>query len=140
VIWTFTPTLSFQLFLQPLISSGDFTELKEFARPRSYDFLAYGRDKGTVSETSDGSEIDPGDGGARFTVARQDFTIRSLRGNAVLRWEWRPGSTLFLVWQQNRENDEAFGDLRLGRDVDALFSGGESRNVLAVKASYWLSW
>ena len=138
--WTFTPTLSFQLFLQPLISSGDFTELKEFARPRSYDFLVYGRDKGTISETSDGSEIDPGDGGARFTVARQDFTIRSLRGNAVLRWEWRPGSTLFLVWQQNRENDEAFGDLRLGRDVDALFSGGESRNVLAVKASYWLSW
>ena len=77
---------------------------------------------------------------AAFTVARQDFTIRSLRGNAVLRWEWRPGSTLFLVWQQNRENDESFGDLRLGRDVDALFSGGESRNVLAVKASYWLSW
>jgi hypothetical protein len=140
VNWTFTPTLSLQLFLQPLISSGDFTELKEFARPRSYDFLVYGRDKGTISETSDRSEIDPGDGGGTFTVPRQDFTIRSLRGNAVLRWEWRSGSTLFLVWQQNRENDEPFGDFRLGRDVDALFSGGESRNVLAIKASYWLSW
>ncbi|MBA3761152.1 MAG: hypothetical protein M3Q37_08015 [Gemmatimonadota bacterium] len=100
----------------------------------------YGRDKGTVSATGDGSQIDPGDGGATFTVPQQNFTIRSLRANAVLRWEWRPGSTLFLVWQQNRDNDAAFGNLRLGRDTDALFSGGESRNVLAVKANYWLSW
>ncbi|HEX6433266.1 MAG TPA: hypothetical protein VFZ87_03460, partial [Gemmatimonadales bacterium] len=95
---------------------------------------------GAATETSAGTEINPGDGGAAFTIPQQDFTIRSLRANAVLRWEWRPGSTLFLVWQQNRENDESFGNLRLGRDVDALFSGGTSRNVIAVKASYWLSW
>jgi hypothetical protein len=100
----------------------------------------YGRDKGTITPTSEGAEVDPGDGGASFTVPQQDFTIRSLRANAVLRWEWSPGSTLFLVWQQNRANDESFGDLRLSRDVNALFAGGESRNVLAVKASYWLSW
>ena len=100
----------------------------------------YGRDKGTIAPTSDGSQIDPGDGGASFTIPQQNFTVRSLRANAVLRWEWRPGSTFFFVWQQNRENDESFGNLRLGRDLDALFSGGASRNVLAVKASYWLSW
>jgi hypothetical protein len=73
-------------------------------------------------------------------VPEQNFTVRSLRANAVLRWEWSPGSTFFLVWQQNRENNGSFGNLRLRRDVDALFTGGESRNVLAVKASYWLSW
>jgi hypothetical protein len=140
VDWTFTPRLSLQLFLQPLISAGDFTELKEFVRPRTYDFAVYGRDKGTATTTSDGTAIDPGDGGAAFTIPEQNFTIRSLRANAVLRWEWRPGSTFFLVWQQNRQNDETFGNLRLGRDVDALFSGGVSRNVVAVKASYWLSW
>jgi hypothetical protein len=138
--WTFTPRLSLQLFLQPLISAGDFTDLKELVRPRSYDFAVYGQSKGTVTSTGGGSEIDPGDGGAAFTIPPQNFTIRSLRANAVLRWEWRSGSTLFLVWQQNREDDEAFGNLRLGRDLDALFSGGVSRNVLAVKASYWLSW
>jgi Domain of unknown function (DUF5916) len=138
--WTFTPALSLQLFLQPLISAGDFSDLKEFATPRTYDFAVYGRDKGTITTSADGSEIDPGDGGTPFAIAQQDFTIRSLRANAVLRWEWSPGSTLFLVWQQNRENDERFGDLRLSRDVDALLAGGESRNVLAVKASYWLSW
>ena len=138
--WTFTPKLSLQLFLQPLISAGDFTELKEFVRPRTYDFAVYGRDKGTISPTSDGAQIDPGDGGATFTIPQQNFTIRSLRANAVLRWEWRAGSTFFLVWQQNRENDESFGNLRLGRDVDGLFAGGSSRNVIAVKGSYWLSW
>jgi uncharacterized protein DUF5916 len=138
--WTFAPTLSFQLYLQPLISAGDFTDLKEFVRPGTYDFAVYGRDKGVATRTASGTEIDPGDGGATFTVPDQNFTIRSLRANAVLRWEWRPGSTLFLVWQQNRENDTAIGNLRLGRDIDALFSGGESRNLLAVKASYWLSW
>jgi hypothetical protein len=140
VNWTFTPRLSVQLFLQPLISAGDFTELKEFVRPRTYDFAVYGLEKGTATATNGGTQIDPGDGGAPFTIPEQNFTIRSLRANAVLRWEWRPGSTLFLVWQQNRENDEAFGNLRLGRDVDALFAGGASRNVVAVKASYWLSW
>jgi len=138
--WTFTPTLSLQFFFQPLISAGDFTDLKEFASPRTYDFLLYGRDKGTIMATGEGTEIDPGDGGASFTVPPQDFTIRSLRANAVLRWEWSPGSTLFLVWQQNRANDDSFGNLQLSRDVNALFAGGESRNVLAVKASYWLSW
>jgi len=140
VDWTFSPTLSLQLFLQPLISAGDFTDLKEFVRPRTYDFAVYGRDKGTATTTSDGTQIDPGDGGGTFTIPQQNFTIRSLRANAVLRWEWRAGSTFFLVWQQNRENDESFGNLRLCRDVDALFAGGQSRNVVAVKASYWLSW
>jgi hypothetical protein len=138
--WTFTPALSLQLYLQPLISAGDFVDLKEFTAPRSYDFAVYGRDKGTVNTSSSGTEINPGDGGASFTVAEQNFTIRSFRANAVLRWEWRAGSTLFLVWQQNRANDTVTGDFRLGRDIDALFSGGESENVLAVKASYWLSW
>ena len=138
--WTFTPRLSLQLFLQPLVSSGDYTELKEFVRPRSYDFAVYGRDKGTVTPTLDGSQIDPGDGGAPFTIEPQNFTIRSLRANAVLRWEWRPGSTLYLVWQQNRESDQPYGDLQVGRDLGAVFTEGEARTVLAVKASYWLSW
>jgi hypothetical protein len=138
--WTFTPTFSLQLFLQPLISGGDFTQLKEFASPRTYDFAVYGRDKGLATPTAAGTLIDPGDGGAAFTVPGQNFTIRSLRANAVLRWEWRAGSTLFLVWQQNRDNDVDIGTVRLSRDVGAVFSGGESRNVLAVKASYWLSW
>jgi hypothetical protein len=135
--WTFTPRLSFQLFLQPLIASARFRDLKELARPKSFDFVVYGRDRGTVVPTAAGETIDPGDGGAAFFVANQDFNLRSLRGNAVLRWEWRPGSTLFVVWQQSLDDQTGVGDFRLGRDLSALFNA-HANNLLAVKATYWI--
>ena len=135
--WTFTPQLSFQLFLQPLIASARFRDLKELARPRSFDFVVYGRDRGTLVPTAAGDTIHPGDGGASFFVANQDFNFRSLRANAVLRWEWRPGSTLFVVWQQSLEDQAGVGDFQLGRDLSALFNA-QANNILAVKASYWI--
>jgi hypothetical protein len=69
--WTFSPGLSLQLFLQPLISAGDFSRLKEFVSPGSYDFAVYGQDKGSATATSAGTVIDPGDGGESFTVPEQ---------------------------------------------------------------------
>jgi hypothetical protein len=59
-----------------------------------------------------------------------------LRGNAVLRWEYRPGSTLFLVWQQQRQGQESLGDFQPGRDFGALFRE-PATNVLMLKATYW---
>jgi hypothetical protein len=56
-----------------------------------------------------------------YTFADPGFNVRSLRGNAVLRWEYRPGSTLFLVWQQQRSGFASDGDFRFGRDTSALF-------------------
>ncbi len=137
VDWTFSPDLSLQLFLQPLVSSGDFSELKELAEPHTFDFVAYGKDRGTVTEIDGDATIDPGDGGGSFTIENQDFNIRSLRANAVLRWEYRPGSTLFIIWQQSREGFEPFGDFRLGRDFRGIFDA-RGDNILAVKLSYWL--
>ena len=68
--------------------------------------------------------------------ANQDFNVRSLRSNVVLRWEWRPGSALFLVWQQDQEADRPFGRVRPGDLWDALSTSGDS--FFAVKISYWL--
>ena len=135
--WTFTPRLSFQVFLQPLIASARFRDLKELARPRGFDFVVYGRDRGSVVPTAAGDTINPGDGGASFFIPDQDFNFRSLRGNAVLRWEWRPGSTLFVVWQQSLEDQVGLGDFQLGRDLSALIHA-HANNILAVKASYWI--
>ena len=73
----------------------------------------------------------------RFTFEEQDYLVRSLRGNAVFRWEYRPGSTLFLVWQQQREGFEAVADLTAVRDVASVF-GDRARNVFLVKMSYWM--
>ena len=135
--WTFTPRLSFQLFLQPLIAAARFSDLKELARPRTFDFVVYGRDRGSVVPTAAGDTIHPGDGGAPFFVGNEDFNFRSLRVNAVLRWEWRPGSTLFVVWQPALEDQGGVGDFRLGRDLSALFNA-QANNILAVKATYWI--
>ncbi len=135
--WTFTPRLSLQLYLQPLISAGDFSELKELAAPRTFDFVEYGVGRGTLTSTDGGFDVTPGDGGADFFVEDSDFNFRSFRANAVLRWEYRPGSTIFLIWQQNRQNVAPVGNFAFGRDIDALF-GASGDNILAVKLSYWL--
>ena len=62
----------------------------------------------------------------------------SLRSTAVLRWEYRPASTLFLVWQQERGRELADGRFRAGRNLGDLF-GAQANNTLIIKASYWLS-
>ncbi|MDB4949083.1 MAG: hypothetical protein JWM27_1732, partial [Gemmatimonadetes bacterium] len=145
VDWTFTPKLSLQLFAQPFVSSGEFSRYKELARPASFDFAVYGRDRGTLQQTTgaDGSvtvQVDPDGAGAApaFTFGDQDFTVRSLRGNAVLRWEYRPGSALFFVWQQERSGDTGDGRFDARRDFGGVFSE-PAHNVFLIKATYWLS-
>ncbi len=143
VNWTFTPTLSFELFAQPFISSTDHWRFKEFARPRTQQTIVYGEDAGTITASGDGFgrtyTVDPdGDGAAeRFSFADPDFNFRSLRGNAVLRWEYRPGSTLYLVWTQDRNDVAPADDLDFGRDRRALFQAAPD-NIFLLKVNYWV--
>ncbi|HUL69346.1 MAG TPA: DUF5916 domain-containing protein [Gemmatimonadales bacterium] len=141
VDWTFTPRLSLQVFLQPLISSGDYADFKELKAPRTYDFLVYGKDLGTVTRSNGVVTIDPdaNPGTANDIVFDEpSFNFRSMRGNAVLRWEYLPGSTLFLVWQHQKQDQVATGDFDLGRDISGLWNA-PAHNIFAIKVSYWLS-
>jgi hypothetical protein len=110
--WTFTPRLGLQTYVQPFVSSAAYRGIKSLARARSYEF-------------------EP----SSYTVD-QDFTVRSLKGNAVLRWEYRPGSTLYLVWTQRRSESDDFAEspLPLGRVGDA-----RPENIVLLKLSYYLS-
>jgi hypothetical protein len=141
VDWTFTSTLSLQLYVQPLISANEFRDYKELRAPSTYDFAVYGRDQGTIAPDGNGGfTVDPDGSGAAepFTIADQSFNFRSLRANLVLRWEYHPGATLFLVWQQGRSNQaDGVGDFDLARDLRSL-RDTPADNVLAVKLSYWL--
>jgi hypothetical protein len=140
VDWTFSPRLSFQLYLQPYVVSGLYRQIKELHAPRTYDFDVYGGSRGTIQpDSSGGYRIDPDGSGSSpsFTLAKPDFNFRSLLGNAVLRWEYRPGSVIFLVWQQNRSGAQAFGDFDFSRDVRAVFDEAPE-NIVAIKATYWL--
>jgi hypothetical protein len=139
VSWTFTPDLSFQLWAQPFISTGKYQGFKEMSEPREREWNVYGQDVGTISEAGGLYTVDPdGSGSAEaFTFSNPNFNVRSLRGNAVLRWEYRPGSTVYLVWQQQRASYGQFGEFDFSNDTDALFSA-PPENVFAVKVSYWM--
>jgi hypothetical protein len=136
---TFSPNLTLELFLQPLIASGDFSNHKEYAAPRALRRLVYGVDVGTATPVAAGDSIDPDGAGpaAGFVIPPLDFTFRSLRGNAVLRWEYRPGSTLFLVWTRSGESSLGRGRIDFGDDARALFRGS-SQNIFLIKVNYWL--
>ena len=116
--YTATPTLSLQVWAQPFITSGTYSDLVRLRAPRAVQF----RDR-FVAATGD-----PG-----------GFEFRELRSNIVGRWEYRPGSTLFLVWQHGRSQftDEP-GRFELGPDLRGLF-GLPANNTFLLKASYWLN-
>jgi hypothetical protein len=138
--WTFTPLLSLQVYAQPFVSAGRYSGFKEFAAPKTYDFAVYGKDRGTISRSSTGVyTVDPDGIGlaSAFTFGDPNFNVRNLRGNAVLRWEYRPGSALFVVWQQQREGFEPIGDFSAGRDIGDIFRTVPT-NVFLIKATYWL--
>jgi hypothetical protein len=83
--------------------------------------------------------VDPDGAGPApsFSFPDQNFNFRSLLANVVFRWEYRAGSTLFLVWQQSRSGAENIGDFSFSRDFDAIFAN-PAVNVFAVKMTYWL--
>jgi hypothetical protein len=138
---TFSPMLSLQLYAQPFLSSGDYGDLKELRRPGAFSFLPY-HESGTITPQNGGASflIDPDGSGPApaFTAFNNDFNVRSLRGNAVLRWEWRPGSTVFFAWQQTRSDYALVGDFDFARDRRALFRA-QPDNIFLIKVNYWLN-
>lgn len=118
VNYAVTPTLSVQLYARPFISSGDYDQFGELTAP-------------LADRLSD-----------RYTpldyTGNPDFNVRSFRTTNVLRWEYRPGSALFVVWQQAREGSAARGDFALARDLGRMFQA-PAQNTLLVKISRWLN-
>lgn len=144
VNWTLSPVLSFQMFVQPLFATGDYTNFKEFTRPRSFDFNVFGKNGSLFADStfSDGSRIiylDP-DGSGPAPIMKMDhpnFNRVSLRGNAVLRWEYMPGSTLFFVWTQSRYDNIGSGEFEFRRSFNRLVDA-KADNIFMIKLTYWL--
>jgi hypothetical protein len=139
--WTFTPTLSLQLFMQPFFAVGDYSDFKELARPRSLNYNYYGQNGSTINYDKDNDKynVDPdGNGPAKsFTFGNPNFNYKSLRGTVVLRWEALPGSTLYFVWSHNQTNFDNAGEFNFARDFKQLWNS-KGDDVLMVKFSYWL--
>ena len=73
-----------------------------------------------------------------MTLDNPDYSVRELKSNAVLRWEYRPGSALFLVWSQATDDESSVADFSVARQARGLVSA-PGTNTLLIKASYWLS-
>jgi hypothetical protein len=134
-----SPKLSLQVYMQALLSVGDYPDVKELAASRTFDFPVYGTDVGTLVRDPAGDYvIDPdGDGPApSFRLPDPDFNFKSLRVNAVLRWEFRPGSAFYAVWTQRREDGSNPGDFSFGRDTGDLFQA-PADDVFLVKLAWW---
>jgi Domain of unknown function (DUF5916) len=121
--WTFTPKLSLQFYGQPLISAGAYSDYKALARPRSFAFDRWNDGTSRFDSTS-------------FTPPDPDFNFKSLRGNAVLRWEYLPGSTLYFVWTQSRQDVENTGAFNFGPSLSRL-TRSRPDNIFMIKFTYW---
>jgi hypothetical protein len=126
---TATPNLSVQLYAEPFISNGRYSKLRELGSARAGDYEQRFVPFSYAASAVDGpADDDPG-----------GFNFKQLRSTSVLRWEYRPGSAIFLVWQQGRdESIDHAGRFDVGRDVHDLFSL-RPRNTFLIKGSYWLS-
>ena len=138
--WIFSPKLSLQAYIQPFISVGHYYGFKELAQSGSFDFNSYG-EGGSIIFYESGKYIADPDGtgpAASFSFSNPDFNYKSLRGTIVLRWEYRPGSTLYAVWTQRREDFTYPGDFHFSRDLGALFRA-PGDNIFMVKFTYRLN-
>lgn len=116
--YTIRPTLTLQIYAQPFVAAGDYSSFKELTHGRAATYE---------------------DRYAPFAyTANPDFNVRAFRTTNVLRWEYRPGSAIFVVWQQGREDVANDGALRYGSSLSDLF-GAPSTNVFLVKFSRWLN-
>ena len=118
VNYTITPQLTVQIYLAPFVSAGDYDRFRHLVDGRA------ARYEDRYAPTA--------------YAANPDFNYRSFRTTNVVRWEYKPGSALFVVWQQGREDVVDQGLFRFGPDFRGVF-GAPSRNVFLVKWSYWIN-
>jgi hypothetical protein len=138
VTYAFSAHFTLQLYAQAFLSGGRYQDFKEVTASAA----AEPRDRVTVlgprlghDPTATGYVVDAGLP-AEFGFADPAFSDRELHLNLLLRWEFLPGSTIFLVWTQERASDRV-GPFDIGRDLHRLWRT-PSNNVLLMKMSYWI--
>ena len=135
--YTFKPDLTLDFYGEPFSASGRYSHIGELVAARSRAIREYGTDGTTITTLDDGSRRVT-DGATAFTLGNSDFNVQSFRSNLVLRWEWRAGSTLYLVWQQDRES-EIFAPFRTSAGDMFGSIGQDGDNFFAIKMTYWFS-
>ncbi len=137
VNYTFKPDVTLDVYAEPFAASGRYTAYGEMLRPREKNLRMYGTDGTSITRQNDGTYVVT-DGATSFSLANSEFNRRSYRSNVVLRWEWRPGSILYLVWSQNRLGTVTEGSHVGISDLFDSWSAPGS-NVFLVKSTIWFT-
>ncbi len=143
VNWTFSPHLTLQMYAQPYIAAGRYSEYKDVDNPGAPRFadrfhLITGNDYQLTRATPDeAGTYTVNRNSSTFSFDRPDFDFRQLRSTVVLRWEYLPGSTVFAIWSHGRTSSIYDGRYQLGHDLAGL-ANADSENLVMIKANYWI--
>jgi len=136
VNWTFSPHLSLQVYAQPFIGTGRYSDYKDVDDPHATRFadrfyLLHGNDYAI----RDGIVFI--DHGGEYSVTQPDFDLRQLRSTVVLRWEYHPGSFVYAIWSHGQTSTLDDGRFRPTKDLYGLATAPEE-NLVMVKVNYWI--
>jgi hypothetical protein len=141
--YSITPELSIQYYGQPYISAGEYTHFKRVTNSRAaqYEdrFHEFTENEISYDKEAEEYQIDEnGNGVVDYTFELPDFNFKQFRSNLVIRWEYRSGSILYLVWSQAVTVEDAYGDFSFARDMKNLLNTYPD-NIFLIKLSYWFS-
>ena len=141
--YSITNNLSIQYYGQPFVSAGRYDGFKRIGDPRAERyadrFELFSDGQLAYDDSDEAYRVDENmDGRTDYSFDDPDFNFRQFRSNLVLRWEYTPGSTLFLVWAQERSGSGGSGDFSVNRDLNDLFDTYPS-NIFLLKFNYWFS-
>jgi hypothetical protein len=138
--YTINPELSIEYYGMPFISAGKYTDFKNITQPNDDKFMNrfHTFDLGEISYNQETNNYDINDGVGNLSISNPNYNFRQFRSNLVIRWEYLPGSTLYLVWSQGRTSSDTKGIFSYGNDVRDLFRKTPT-NVFLLKFSYWFA-
>lgn len=139
VSFAFSPALTVQVYAQPFLSSGYFLRPAEVSRPLARRASERTRPlgPGAAEVSADGERVTYSTSGGQATTDNPDFSIAKLNANVVTRWEYRTGSTIYLVWSQGRSEEAHRGTTPL-TSLNRDLWRAPTTNVLLVKVAHYV--
>lgn len=140
--YTINPGLSVEYYGQPFVSAGKYSDFKKIIVPDAEKyrdrFHLFSQNEITYDELSNTYLVADNMNGTNYSFGNPDYNFRQFRSNFVVRWEYLPGSVLYLVWSQGRTSSAHDGIFSYGSDMKDLFNI-TPHNVFLIKFSYWFS-
>jgi hypothetical protein len=139
--YNITPNFTIQYYGQPFIGAGKFNRFSKITNPKAdnYEDRFYSFRNNEISQTANTYSVDESsDGTIDYSFRNPDFNVKEFLSNLVIRWEYTPGSTFYLVWSQNRAGVDPTGEFALSNNLDSLYDI-HPHNIFLMKVSHWFS-